>query len=176
MALTDILPIEGWLRFEKELHDRFDLNCSVYNTSGVGITGRPNWCNRLCPRIKANKESLAAICAAGNQYFMRQAKETGQPVVDECDAGLFKIAVPVFVNGEFLGTVGGCGRLPEGGNVETFIIQKTTQMDEHEIRALCRELKPMSENQALQAAEYIAERIAEYVKKDMGKPPEGVGG
>jgi ligand-binding sensor protein len=163
MELTDILPVEDWIQFEKELHDRFNLNCTVYNTSGIGITGKPNWCNRLCPEIKANKESLAVICAAGNQNFMAQAKNSKQPVVGECDAGLLKIAVPIFVDGEFLGTAGGCGRPPEGGEVETFIIQKTTEMDEDKINALCRELEPMSEEQANQAAEFIEKRLAEYI-------------
>jgi ligand-binding sensor protein len=163
MELTDILPVEDWIQFEKELHDRFNLNCTVYNTEGIGITGTPNWCNRLCPQIKANKESLAVICAAGNQNFMAQAKNTQKTVIGECDAGLLKIAVPIFVDGEFLGTAGGCGRPPEGGEVETFIIEKTTGMDENEINELCRELKPMSEEQAAQVAEFIEKRIAEYV-------------
>jgi ligand-binding sensor protein len=163
MELTDILPVEDWIQFEKELHDRFNLNCTVYNASGIGITGKPYWCNRLCPEIKANKESLAVICAAGNQNFMAQAKKSKQPVVGECDAGLLKIAVPIFVDGEFLGTAGGCGRPPEGGEVETFIIQKTTEMDEDEINALCRELVPMSAEQANQAAEFIEKRISELI-------------
>ena len=74
MELTDILSKEEWAAFEKELYDRFKINCTVYNTDGVGVTGKPNWCNRLCPEIKANKDSLAAICAPGNQNFMAQAE------------------------------------------------------------------------------------------------------
>jgi ligand-binding sensor protein len=168
MELTDILSVEDWIQFEKELHDRFNLNCTVYNTSGIGITGNPNWCNRLCPKIKAGKESLAVICAAGNQNFMAQAKNTKKPVVGECDAGLLKIAVPIFIDGEFLGTAGGCGRPPEGGEIETFIIQKTTELDEDEINELCRDLDPMSEEQARQAAEFIEKRIAEYIAAYVG--------
>jgi ligand-binding sensor protein len=117
MELTDILTKKGWAQFEKELFDRFKINSTVYDTSGTGITGKLNWCNRLCPGIKANKESLAAICATGNQNFMAQAKQTRGPVIDECDAGLIKIAVPIFVDGTFIGTAGGCGLLPAGGEV-----------------------------------------------------------
>jgi len=75
---------------------------------------------------------------------MAQAKKTGRFVVGECDAGLVKIAVPIFVEGEFLGTAGGCGRLPAGGEVEAFIIEKTTGLTEEEVSELCRGLKAMT--------------------------------
>ena len=107
MELTDLLSKNDWARFEKKLFDRFDISCTVYDTSGTGVTGKPNWCNRLCPQVKANKDSLAAICATGNQYFMAQAKQTRRPVIGECDAGLLKIAVPIFIDDEFMGTAGG---------------------------------------------------------------------
>lgn len=164
MELKDILSEEEWVRFEKEMSDRFRLNCTVYNASGVGITGRPNWCNRLCPEIKANKDSLAAICAPGNQNFMALARQTRKAVIDECDAGMIKIAVPIFMNGEFLGTAGGCGLIPKGGEVETFIVQKTTGLDEDEIAALCEGMGSMTEEEAREAAAVIEERISRIVK------------
>ena len=160
MKLTDLLSSEGWAQFEKELFERYAMNCTVYDTTGVGITGKPRWCNRLCPEIKANPDSLAAICAPGNQNFMAQARQTARPVIGECDAGLVKIAVPIFVNGDFLGTAGGCGRLPEGGEVETFLIEKTTGLDEARIRELCEGIQPISEQEAREMAEYIEARIA----------------
>jgi len=160
MKLTDLLSSEGWAQFEKELFERYAMNCTVYDTTGVGITGKPRWCNRLCPEIKANPDSLAAICAPGNQNFMAQARQTERPVIGECDAGLVKIAVPIFVNGDFLGTAGGCGRLPEGGEVEMFLIEKTTGLDEARIRELCEGIQPISEQEAQEMAEYIEARIA----------------
>jgi ligand-binding sensor protein len=163
MELRDILPVEDWMKFERELFDRFNINATVYNKDGVGITGKPNWCNKLCPEIKANKESLAVICAAGNQNFMAQAKKTKKTIIDECDAGLIKIAVPIFVNGEFLGTAGGCGRLPAGGEVESYIIEKTAGISESEIAGLCQNLEPMTEQEARQVADFIEVQIARYL-------------
>lgn len=163
MELTDILSKEEWAEFEKELFDRFHINCTVYNTAGVGITGKPNWSNRLCPEIKANKDSLAAICAPGNQNFMAQARQTKQPVIGECDAGLIKIAVPIFINGEFLGTAGGCGLLPEGGEVETFMIEKSMGLSEETIAGLCEGMGSMTEAQAEEMAAFIENRLAQYV-------------
>jgi ligand-binding sensor protein len=162
MELTDILSKEEWAAFEKELYDQFHINCSVYNTSGIGVTGKPNWCNRLCPQIKANEDSLAAICAPGNQNFMAQAKQTHKAVIGACDAGLMKIAVPIFSNGNFLGTAGGCGLLPQGGEVETFMIERTAGLSAEEIAALCEGMNSMTLAQAGEMADFIEERIAEY--------------
>ena len=167
MELTDILSKEEWTAFEKELYDRFDTNCTVYNTSGIGVTGKPNWCNRLCPEIKANKDSLAAICAPGNQNFMVQARQTHKAVIGECDAGLIKIAVPIFGNGDFLGTAGGCGLLPQGGELETFMIEKTAGLSEAEIAELCKGMGSMTEEQAQEMAAYIEKRIAEFMDDDI---------
>lgn len=164
MELTDILSKEEWARFEKELYERFHLGCTVYNASGFSITGQKHWCNRLCPKIKENKDALSAICATGNQAFAAQAQQTGESVVDECDAGLLKIAVPIFVKGEFLGTAGGCGLLLEGGEVEDFMVQKTTGLDEDEIAALCEGIETMTEDKALEVAAVIEERISQIVK------------
>jgi ligand-binding sensor protein len=163
MELTEILPIEDWIEFEKELFERFNLNSTVYNTSGIGITGKPAFCNRLCPKIKANKDSLAMICAAGNQNFMAQAKNTKKAVIGECDAGLTKIAIPIFFKGEFLGTAGGCGRLPEGGEIETFILEKSMGLSEQEIADLCQGLEPITAKQARQVADFIQARISQYI-------------
>jgi ligand-binding sensor protein len=167
MELTDIIPKEEWAAFEKELFDRFHINCTVYSTSGIGVTGRPNWCNRLCPQIKANKESLAAICAPGNQNFMALAKQTRKAVIGECDAGLMKIAVPIFSNGDFLGTAGGCGLLSEGKELETFIIEKTAGLCEEEIADLCKGMGSMTTEQADEMAAFIETRIAEYKIKNL---------
>ena len=163
MELTDILSKEEWAVFERELYDRFQINCTVYNTDGIGVTGKPNWCNRLCPEIKANKESLAAICAPGNQNFMAQAEKTRKPVIAECDAGLVKIAVPIFNKDEFLGTAGGCGLLPVGGEVETFLIEKTAGLAETDIAGLCEGLGTMSEDQAEEMAVFIEDRITAFM-------------
>lgn len=164
MELADILSKEEWAAFEKELFDRFKINCTVYNTDGIGVTGKPNWCNRICPEIKANKESLAAICAPGNQNFMAQAEKTRKPIIAECDAGLVKIAVPIFNQDEFLGTAGGCGLLPVGGEVETFLIEKTAGLTETEIAGLCEGMGTMTEDQAEEMALFIEEKITAFMK------------
>ncbi len=163
MELTDIMPLKDWEQFEKELFDRFGINCTVYSVLGMAIIGKPNWCNHLCPEIKANKTSLAAICAPGNQYFMNQAKQTQETVISECDAGFIKITVPIFFDGEFLGTAGGCGLLPEGGKVEDFISQKTLGLSQVEILERCKGMGTMSKDRAQEMATFIERQITLFV-------------
>lgn len=169
MTLSDVLSKEEWVEFEKELYVRWQISATVFDGSGVSVTGKPNWCNRLCPQIKANKDSLAAICAPGNQNFMAQARETKKPVIGECDAGLIKIAVPIYINGNFMGTAGGCGLLPEGGEVESFMIEKSMGLDEKKITELCDGLGSMTEAQAKEMAEFIENRIDQYIATATGK-------
>lgn len=174
MNLTDILPKENWIEFEKELFDRYHLNCTVYGEQGVGITGKPNWCNRLCPLIKGNKESLATICAAGNQNFMAQSKTTKKPVIGECDAGFVKIAVPIFIGDKFLGTAGGCGLLPEGGEVESFLVEKTLGLSEEEIVSLSTDIEQITAQQCNEMSDYIESRIASFVEPYTHIPVDSV--
>jgi len=124
MDLTDIATVGKWEEFEQAIHDRCGMNACVYNIQGTRVTSYVGWANEVCPKIKAYPEGIAAICAVANQYFGKELAETKKPLIDECDAGFVKFAVPIVVKGEFLGTVGGCGHLLNGSEVETFLIEK----------------------------------------------------
>ncbi len=65
----------------------------------------------------------------------------------------------------FLGTAGGCGLLPEDGEVEEFMVQKTTGLEEKKISELTEGIATMSETRAKEFADYIAARIAEVVSR-----------
>ncbi|MFP4477262.1 MAG: PocR ligand-binding domain-containing protein [Desulfatibacillaceae bacterium] len=163
MKLLDIAPRDVWANFEKEMHERFSMSCSVNDTEGMRVTEYENWGNELCPTLKEHKEALATICAAGSQNFTQMAKLTGNPVVGMCDAGLLKISVPIFLDGEFLGTAGGCGALSEGEEMETFLVEKTTGMSGDEIRRLARGMPTVTEEEAWELADFCRRRLSEIV-------------
>ena len=94
---------------------------------------------------------------------MARAEKTCEPVIDECDAGMLKIAVPIFNDNAFLGTAGGCGLLPAGGEVETFLIEKTAGLTEKEIADLCDGMGTMTEDQAQEMASFIEEKIKTFM-------------
>ena len=164
MSFTEILPLEKWVDFESELWTKSGHNANVCDTNGIRITDNTNWPNRLCPVIKANNKGIGFICAVANMNLASQAMNAGKPVIEECDAGLIKIAVPIFVGDEFIGTVGGCGKLIEDGEVDSFLINKITGIDEYQIESLSDDIKTISKEEALAITDYAWKQVNQFVK------------
>jgi len=169
MSFTDVLPLEQWVEFENEIHRRSGLNANVYNINGIRITDNTNWANKLCPVIKANEKGISFICAVANMNMASRAKLTGKPVIEECDAGLIRVAVPIFVGDEFLGTVGACGLLIEGGEADSFLINKITGIDEEKIESLSNDIKTISTEDAQSLVDYIWQDVNGFVKDYVNK-------
>ncbi len=140
MRLEDILPIAKWAELEKKINHIFGLNASVFDTNELRITGFKKWANSLCPLIQANEKGRSFICMLAHQNLSQQAQKTKKPVFAECDAGLLKVVVPIFLYGEFLGVFSSCGLLVDGGVVETFLIHKTTGIPIGEIDRLADDI------------------------------------
>ncbi len=165
MELIDILPLEKWVEFEKDIHERSGLASNVFNTKGVRITDFKLWVNRLCPAIKADDRGQSFICAVAHMNLAGMAKQAGEPVIGECDAGLIKLVVPIFVKGEFVGTVGACGLLPEDGEVDSFMINRTIDMNEEKIEDLSHDIKKMTSTEVEELGRYILKRIEKIVSE-----------
>ena len=163
MELTDLLPLEKWVELEKEIHARSGLESNVFNTNGIRITDNKIWVNRLCPAIKATDKVQAFICAVAHMNLANQAKEEGKPVIEACDAGLMKIVVPIIMDGEFIGAVGACGLLPADGEVDAFLVNKITEIEEETVEALCEDLAVMETTSAEEVAQFIWEKIESVV-------------
>ena len=164
MNLTDLLPLDEWVTLEKEIHRRSGLNASVFDINGIRITDYKKWANPLCPVLKANEKGQTFICAAAHQNIAAIAQNRRKPVVEECDAGLVKIVVPIFVGEEFLGGAGGCGLLlGDDGEVETYLVHMTTGIAEEEIEALAKDMGRISMEDAEALGEFIAGEIEQIV-------------
>jgi ligand-binding sensor protein len=159
MKLTDFCPIEKWMAFEKNIHERSGMDANVFNTDGIRITDFKEWVNRLCPAIKAIDKGQSYICAVAHMNIATQAMQTRMPAIEECDAGLIKLVVPIFVNDEFVGAVGACGLLLEDGEVDDFLINKTTDMAEDVIQDLSQGIGAISRQKAEALAAYIQQEL-----------------
>jgi ligand-binding sensor protein len=168
MKLLDILPAENWIELEKEINKRSGLNASVFDAKGIRITDFKIWANRLCPVVKANQKGQSYICAVAHQNAANQAKLSREPVTIECDAGLVKFVVPVFVDDEFLGVAGGCGLLQKGSEVDSFLITKTTGIDVGEIDNLSDDIATISTDKLKAVIKYI-EKELEWIIHDFSK-------
>ncbi len=165
MKLTDIAELEIWLELEKKIHERSGLNASVFDVDGVRITDFKKWANKLCPVIKADEEGQDYICAVAHQNIAAQAKRSRKAVVAECDAGLMKLVVPIFLNGEFLGVAGGCGYIAENGEVDMFMISKTTGITEEKLMDLSDDISVMTPEQAESHTKFIQVELAQIIKE-----------
>lgn len=167
MKLTDILPVEKWAELEERIQKKTGLDTTVYLPTGISITEFKKWENSLCPAIKKNKKGLSFICAVVNQHMAQVVSQTKKPFIEECDAGLARIAVPIFIKDQFLGTVGACGKIMEGNDVESFFISKTTGIDEEEINRLSFDISTMTPTEAEGFAAYMDEQIKEIIAEFM---------
>ena len=164
MKLTDIAPLEKWLELEQKINERTGLNASVFNIEGVRITNYKKWANKLCPVIKANKKGQDYICAVAHQNIAAQAERSHQPVIAECDAGLMKMVVPIFVNDEFLGVAGGCGYILGDGEVDTFMVNKTIGIDDEKLEHLLDDIPVMTLDQAQTHTGFIQNEVDQILK------------
>lgn len=162
MKLVDIMPVEDWIDMENEFIEMTGLCAGVLDAENKRVTTNVKWSNKVCPRIKGDPKGLAQICSVAQGGMAAKARETGKPVIQECDAGMLKIVVPIFANGEYLGTAGGCGLLAEDGELETFFISKALEIPESEIPDA--PVGTLNRSKAEEAADWLDKRLKEAVK------------
>ena len=94
-----------------------------------------------------------------------QAKDTGKTIIEPCDAGLIKICTPLFINNEFVGIIGGCGRLREGEEVENFIVDKATGVGLDTVEELAWEVPTNAMEKAQAMAIFLEGFVSELKAK-----------
>lgn len=159
MDLTKILPIKKWCAIESYLFDVYHIQGSVFNTEGIRITDTKNWSNPLCPVIKSTDKGQSFICSVAHMNMAKQAVKSKSAVVDTCDAGLLKIVVPICFDGKYLGVIGGCGLLSEGGEVDAWAVNKLTGIDKTKVERLSKDIATISEDQINSACNYIQNQL-----------------
>lgn len=164
MELLDLCSLETWKSLEDEIRDRTGLNAAVFNIEGIRIIPTPEWPNRLCPEIKADPKGQSFICATAHMNIAMMAKNSREPVIEECDAGLVKLVVPIYVEDEFVGAVSGCGLLLDDGEVDTFLVNKITDMDEEYVESLTKGISAISMNEAGEITRFIETKVEQIVK------------
>jgi ligand-binding sensor protein len=164
MELTDIAPLETWRELELTLNERSGMNASVFNAEGMRITDYVRWANDLCPLIKGNEKGQSFICSVAHQNLAAQAAKTHKYVIEACDAGMLKLVVPIFVNGDFLGVAGGCGCLENREDIDTFMINKTTGINEEKLIELSEDIPLMTREEAASHAALIEDEIDRIIK------------
>jgi ligand-binding sensor protein len=163
MKLTDLAPLEKWIALEKDIHKQSGLDVNVFDTKGYRISKFKNWANRLCPEIKATDKGQSFICAPAHMNIATLAMRSRQPVIEECDAGMLKLVVPIILNDEYVGAVGACGFLLDDGEVDSFLVNKMTDINEDKVEKLAEGIDIITTEKAEILAQYIENQIARIV-------------
>ncbi|QJB55484.1 PocR ligand-binding domain-containing protein [Pseudodesulfovibrio sp. zrk46] len=166
MKMTDLMTVEEWQALEKELHEKFKINAEVVEEDGKRVTGKRLWCNDLCKTIRESDKGVGGICAPSGQEFVRLTREERKPFIEECDICLAKINVPVVVNDELIGAVGGCGPLPEGNELEEFMVSVTMGLEEGEIAQLAESIPTASQERLEEIQAFIENKVAEVLARN----------
>ena len=165
MELTDLLTVEKWMNLEKEIHERYGLDTNVFNTSGIRITPNKAWVNRLCPEIKATDKGQSFICAVAHMNLATMARNSREAVVEECDAGIVKIVVPIFVGDNFVGAVGACGKCLDDGEVDTFLVNKVTDIEEEKVESLALDIEVISTETTGELITFVQEKLQDIIQQ-----------
>ena len=170
MKLVDIMPVERWVEVEKEINKRSGLNAAVFDAQGMRITDFKKWANQLCPSIREVDKGLKFICSVAHQNVAARVVKTHETVIDECDAGLMKFAVPIFLDNEFMGVAGGCGKLRGEGQVDAYLVHRTAGLEEARIDDLAGEIETLPEDRLASVIEFVESKVAEIIREFRTNP------
>lgn len=157
MELTDKIPLERWKSIANGLHERFGLNGTVYKKDNYILVKSDGWANTVCPAIKSGDSVV--VCSSAQQRLSSMAREKRDCVVDECDAGFVKFLMPLYVDSEFAGMIGGCGCLAEDTEIDTFHLSKLLQKED--IEDLLGSARHISEDALREAMQYVRDQLRE---------------
>jgi len=163
MKLTDLAPLDKWIELEKDIHQKSGLDVNVFDTNGYRISEFKNWANRLCPEIKATDKGQSFICAPAHMNIAAMAMRSQQPVIEECDAGMLKLVVPIFLDDEYVGAFGACGFLLDEGEVDSFLVNKMTDISDDIVEKLAAGIPVTTTKKAETLSQYIIDKIVRIV-------------
>jgi ligand-binding sensor protein len=163
MNLTDIAPLERWMELENDINARSGMDANVFDTKGYRISPQKHWANRLCPAIKDTDKGQSFICAPAHMNISAQAMRNRATVIEECDAGMIKLVVPIFMGAEFIGAVGACGMKLEDGDIDSFLVNKMTGIAEDTVEGLSATVPAIARGKAERTRRHIAESVEKII-------------
>lgn len=165
MKLTDIAPLKRWMELENDIQARSGMDANVFDTRGYRISPQKHWANELCPAIKDTDKGQSFICAPAHMNIAAQAMRSRETVIEECDAGMIKLVVPIFLEDEFIGAVGACGMKFEDSEIDAFLVNKMTEIDEEKVESLSATVPSIAIEKVEDLSRYIKSRLDEFLNE-----------
>jgi ligand-binding sensor protein len=139
MRVYDIRSPEEWQNVLDDVCQASGMPAALVDAKSVVLQSSGKR-NPLCAKIRSINESLSFICAQTQQFMVETSRTSRRPVIDACEAGMLKFLIPLFLDGEFAGSVTVCGCSFPGEEIEVFGISQVTKMKEDEIISLVKQV------------------------------------
>jgi ligand-binding sensor protein len=147
--MSEIYRIKSREEFQQildEVYETLGMPAAIMDTDGM-ILQSSGERNALCSAIRADLDALTAICAQTQKFMSKEAERSRKPLIELCEAGMVKFVIPLFNNGDCIGSLTACGFCIPGEEIEDFIIQKNTRISEEKIDRLKKEVQFVDKNE-----------------------------
>jgi ligand-binding sensor protein len=133
----EIMSAEQWDELLEELASDSLMTSALLDSQGAVLRthGRRN---ALCKMIRQEGESRTSICSQTSAAMLEMVRVTLGPVIEECEAGMMRVVIPVVRGGVLAYQVALCGRLAHDGQIETFLLSKLMRVGEDDVSDLSR--------------------------------------
>lgn len=101
--LDYVINASNFQNIQDSISKATEMAILTVDFSGTPVTGHSS-CTQLCRRIRENHK-LADICERCDSRGGLEAARVGEPYIYLCHMGIVDFAVPIIVNGQYLGAV-----------------------------------------------------------------------
>lgn len=161
MTPMDVKTEDEWKQIIEQFAGQVAMTTCLADDAGA----HPSLCHPdrypLCAAIREDAEAATFICGKANVAMLAVARKTLRPVVDMCDAGLFRIVVPIVREGALAGLMVACGVASDDVDEEldAFLVSRQLGIPETEVEELARATPAASEEELRRQAESLFERL-----------------
>lgn len=160
MNLFDIRSEEEWQELLDELSEELQMPSALVDPHSF-VLQESGERHPLCAAIRAKKDSLIGICAQTQKFMVKDAKEKGGPLTVACKANMSKCLIPVFLHGDFMGSVVVCGTAIPGKPITDCSLSEVSSLTEEEIAEMSKQVPVVD----LDKVQGVAERVFEEIHK-----------
>ena len=124
-----------WRRILETMQKKTSLAMSLTDPEGkilLSVGTR----NPLCTRIRENSETLTYICSQTNTAMTMQVKATKDIVVEYCEAGMIRAAIPIIVKDQIIGQITGCGLIGDPDEIDAYYLAQTLDATEDQVQKM----------------------------------------
>ncbi len=157
MTPMDIKTEGEWKQIVEEFAGKVAMTTCLTDADGA----HPSLCHPerypVCAAIRADPDSATFICSKVNVAMLAVARKTLRPVIDMCDAGLFRLVVPLVRDGVLVGQVIACGVASddEDEELDAFLLSKQLGIPEEEVLELARATPAAAEDDLMRHADQL---------------------